>query len=82
MVCTPNTLLLTLEELQTLTGYRTRPKMIEWLIRRHWVFEPPGRKGDIPKVARAYFEACMSGQEPTERRIRPNLDWLTKPGAK
>lgn len=74
--------MLNLEELQALTGYRTRSKIVDWLTRRHWVFEPPDRKGDIPKVARAYFDARMSGQIPTERRIRPNLDWLTKPGAK
>lgn len=72
-------LLLTLDELQALTGYRTRSKMIQWLTQRDWVFEPPTKRGDIPKVSRAYFTARMSGQQPTERRKLPNLDWMTSP---
>lgn len=72
-------LLLTLEELRVLTGYRTRSKMVEWLTQRDWVFEPPSKKGDIPKVDRSYFHARMSGQTPTGRRMRPNLDWMTTP---
>ena len=74
-------LLLTLDELQALTGYRTRSKMIEWLTRRGWVFELPTKKGDFPKVDRSYFHARMSGQAPSERRARHNLNWMRSPKA-
>ena len=72
-------LLLTLDELRALTGYRTRSKMIEWLTQRGWVFEPPSKRGDIPKVDRAYFHARMSGQTPIARRTRPNVSWMRSP---
>jgi Domain of unknown function (DUF4224) len=70
-------LLLSATELHELTGFCKPYKMIEWLVQRGWVFEPPLKRGDIPKVDRTYFHARMSGQAPGPRRVRPNLEWMT-----
>lgn len=72
-------LLLSASELRELTGFRKPSKMVDWLTQRAWVFEPPCKRGDIPKVDRAYFHARMSGQASGPRRGRPNLDWMTSP---
>lgn len=44
-------------ELESLTGLQQPKRMCAWLLDREWVFEPPKRRGDIPKVARAYHDA-------------------------
>lgn len=75
------TLELTREQLVALTGYRQPARMVAWLLARGWVFEPPARRGDIPKVAVAYHEARMSGRaDPTawKRRARPTTSWMTE----
>lgn len=66
-------LLLTADELKALTGTRQAKRMAAWLISRGWVFEPPARRGDIPKVDRAYYLARMSDQIGTPRREGPRL---------
>jgi Domain of unknown function (DUF4224) len=72
-------LLLTRDELKALTGYERPSRMCAWLRTRGWVHEAPGRKGDVPKVARAYHDARMSGVvAPTgDRRDGPRLEFMT-----
>lgn len=57
-------LLLTDDELEDLTGYKVWRCQIEWLRRRGWRFET--NAAGRPRVARAYFERRMVGEEKTE----------------
>ena len=78
------TLTLTADELQALTGYRQPARMVEWLTARGWIFEPPARRGDVPKVGRAYAEARMAGQQPApagQRRVAPSAAWMLERAA-
>jgi Domain of unknown function (DUF4224) len=72
-------LLLTREELRALTGFERPSRMCAWLRDRGWVHEGPARKGDVPKVARAYHDARMNGTlaSPSRRRDGPRLDFMT-----
>jgi hypothetical protein len=71
---------LTREQLEQLTGTVQPKRMCDWLDARHWVFELPARRGDIPKVARAYHDARMSGQPITgTTRRRAKTEWMTQP---
>lgn len=67
---------LTPEDLHSLTGYRQAKRQAEWLAARGWIFEPPARRGERPKVDREYYLGRMSGQAPaaTRRRSALNLD--------
>lgn len=72
------------DELVSLTSTVQPKRMCVWLTERHWVFEPPARRGDIPKVARAYHAARMSGQAlPTaaghQKRPRARLNFMLQP---
>ena len=72
-------LLLTRAELEDLTGRRQAAAMVEWLHRHNWVFEAPDRRGDIPKVARAFFNAKMTGTPlPGARRAEPRVDFFNR----
>lgn len=74
-----SSLLLSREELQTLTGMRQPKRMCEWLEQRMWVFEAPCRRGELPKVDRAYYLARMSGQQTAKtKRSSPQLDFMLK----
>lgn len=65
------------EQLCSLTGYSQPARQCAWLKSRGWVFEPPAKRGDGPKVAIAYHDARMSGAAPAPNaRRRPNLDWM------
>lgn len=73
---------LTREQLVSLTGYSQGKRMCAWLDARGWVYEPPARRGALPKVSRAYHDARLSGLQPTPqqpRRGRLNLDWMLAP---
>jgi len=71
-------LLLTRDDLQALTGHKSPAAMARWLRQRGWIHELPARQGDIPKVARAYFDARMTGAPlPGQRRVGPRLEFLT-----
>jgi hypothetical protein len=59
------------DQLAALTGTVQPKRMVAWLEARHWVFEPPARRGDIPKVAIAYHAARMTGQP--DEPISPDL---------
>lgn len=75
-------MLLTRDELVKLTGYAQPARMCAWLTSRGWHFEPPPRRGDIPRVSRAYCEARLAGEKPASpagRREGPRLDWMMQP---
>jgi len=72
-------LLLTREELVLLTSLVQPKRMCAWLTARGWVFETPSRRGDVPKVDRAYYAARMSGQQAAPRRVKPNFDFMLNP---
>ncbi|MFN3630244.1 MAG: DUF4224 domain-containing protein [Casimicrobiaceae bacterium] len=73
-------LMLNRDELETLTGTKQPKRMCDWLTARQWVFEAPSRRGDVPKVDRAYYLARMSGQQPgSKRKVKLNLDWMLQP---
>lgn len=69
-------ILLNRAELEELTGTKQPVRMATWLDRRHWVYEPPARRGEIPKVSRQHFEDRMSGKPKTPRRSGPRLDFF------
>lgn len=73
-------LLLTREELELLTGTKQPKRMGQWLAARGWHHEQPARRGDVPKVDRAYYAARMSGQQPQpQQRTRLRLDFMLNP---
>lgn len=75
----PAPLCLTREELKVLTSTVQPKRMCAWLTDRGWIFENPSRRGDIPKVDRAYYLARMSGQRPITKRAGPRLDFMLRP---
>ncbi|MGQ2956586.1 DUF4224 domain-containing protein [Agrobacterium sp.] len=68
--------LMSREELGALTGTLQPKRMCAWLEARGWVYEPPARRGDIPKVLRAYRDARLSGIQP-ERKRKANYSFMT-----
>lgn len=74
---TTDGILLSRSELTDLTGAFRSSAMVHWLERRNWIFEPPAKSGDYPKVARAYFLSRMTGASVTgQRREMPRLSFL------
>lgn len=72
-------LLLTADELRALTGTKQAKRQADWLTARGWQFEPASRRGECPKVGRAYAEARMAGRQPAPdapRRVAPSADWM------
>ena len=72
-------LLPTPDELRDLTGTKQAKRQADWLKARGWQFEPPARRGECPKVGRAYAEARMAGLQVTPdqpRRVAPSADWM------
>jgi len=68
-------LLLTLEEVQQITGLKLRGRQIEWLRTRHWQFEVNAR--GVPIIARSYAESRLSGvttSRQSTRAKRPNFE--------
>lgn len=72
----PLSALMSREELGALTGTKQPKRMCAWLEMRGWVHEPPARRGDIPKVLRAYRDARLSGVQPG-RMKRANYAFMT-----
>lgn len=72
-------LILSPSELASLTGYAQPARQAQWLASRAWVFEPPRRRGESPKVSRAYFDARMAGKTPAPEAERqgPRFAWMT-----
>ena len=74
---TEPSILLKRPELEELTGTKQPLRMAAWLESRHWVYEPPERRGEIPKVSRQHFEDRMSGKSSTPRRSNgPRVDFF------
>jgi hypothetical protein len=69
---------LTRDDLVALTGYQQPRRMCAWLRARGWVYEAPARRGDVPKVARAYHDARMSGATAFDHGYRegPRMDFM------
>lgn len=63
-------MLMTDDEIQELTGYKTAKGQIEWLRARGWVFEL-NRVGR-PKVDREYYRGKMGNARATEEAAGPN----------
>lgn len=68
--------LLSRNELLALTGTMQPKRMCQWLELRGWAFEPPARRGDTPKVLRAYRDARLTGTR-TERSKRADYSFMT-----
>jgi len=70
-------LLLTVDEVQQITGLKLRGRQIEWLRTRHWQFEVNAR--GVPIIARSYAESRLSGATASPQSMRtrrPNFDAL------
>lgn len=73
---------LTRDDLVSLTGTVQPKRMCDWLAARQWPFELPARRGDIPKVSRAYHDAKLSGVPiaiAESKRGRAKLDFMLRP---
>ena len=68
--------LMSREELVGLTGTKQPKRMSAWLEARGWAHELPARRGDIPKVLRAYRDSRMSGPQP-DRTNKANYSFMT-----
>lgn len=69
------TTLLTRDEIEELTGAKTAAAQCRWLDMKNWIYETD-TKGR-PKVARAYFDARMTGAPlPGQRRNGPRLGFM------
>ena len=76
-------MLLTRAELVALTDTKQPKRMIAWLTARGWQFEEPAKRGEVPKVDRAYYLARMAGQKAPSadgaRRVQPDFSALLQP---
>lgn len=63
-------MLMTDEELQDLTGYKSAKSQIEWLRTRGWIFEL-NRIGR-PRVDREYYRSRMGNGRQPEAKTGPN----------
>ena len=64
-------LFLTGEELETLTGFKSPGRQVNWLQSRGWRFEINGNRK--PVVARKYAENALGCGIPEEQSYRPNF---------
>ncbi len=67
-------LFLNADELETLTGFKTPARQVEWLRTKGWRFEINGNRRPI--VARKYAEKMLGCGVPEERGYRPNFSAL------
>lgn len=79
-------LVLSLTELQELTGLKRACAIEQWLVRHGWVHEPAIRPGEYPRVARAYYywrlvDPSAAPSREAARPLGPNLDFMLKGGA-
>ena len=66
-----NTLFLTPEEVEQLTGFRTPARQVAWLRDKGWRFEINGNRRAI--VARKYAEKMLGCGMPEDSAYRPNF---------
>lgn len=64
-------LFLTVDEVATLTGFKTPARQVEWLSKKGWRFEINGNRRPI--VARKYTEKMLGCGAPEEAAYRPNF---------
>jgi len=64
-------LLLTADELITLTGYRQHRRQLRWIAERLKI-KPPTRPDGLPIISRAQLEAALAGK--AERVSKINWD--------
>lgn len=69
-------LFLSLEELGTLTGFKTPARQVDWLRTKGWRFEVNGNRRPI--VARKYAEKMLGCGVPEETGYRPNFAALQR----
>lgn len=67
-------LFLNADELETLTGFKTPGRQVDWLRTKGWRFEINGNRRPI--VARKYAEKMLGCGVPEERGYRPNFSAL------
>lgn len=68
-------ILLTREEIEDLTDAKTATAQCRWFEVRNWIYETDAK--GRPKVARAYFDARMTGAPlPGQRRNGPRLGFM------
>lgn len=65
------TLFLTSEELETLTGFKTSSRQVEWLRKKGWRFELNGNRR--PVIARKYAEKMLGCGVPEQQSYKPNF---------
>jgi hypothetical protein len=76
-------LVLSRDELQQVTGLKRPSAMCKWLDDHGWPYEAPMRAGEMPIVAREYFQRRLvePGAVPVGRklpRLKPNLDFMLR----
>jgi hypothetical protein len=67
-------LFLSAEELETLTGFKTPARQVEWLRTKGWRFEINGNRRAI--VARKYAEKMLGCGVPEVQGYQPNFHAL------
>lgn len=67
-------LFLTADELNTLTGFKTPARQVEWLRTKGWRFEINGNRRAI--VARKYAEKMLGCGVAEEQGYKPNFNAL------
>lgn len=64
-------LLLTADEMQDLTGFKTPARQVQWLHTKGWRFEVNGNRRPI--VARKYAEKMLGCGAPEQVSYQPNF---------
>jgi hypothetical protein len=64
------------DEVEVLTGFRTRTRQVEWLRTKGWRFELNANRKPI--IARRYAEKMLGCGEDHEQRTRPNFGALLR----
>lgn len=65
------------EEVETLTGFKTPMRQVEWLRTKGWRFEVNGNRKPI--IARRYAEKVLGCDGDEGQRLRPNFGALLRP---
>ena len=69
--------LLTPDEVEQITGRKSKKHQVQWLTAKHWQFDVNAR--GVPIIARSYAEMRLSGVTPapqSTRTRRPNFEAL------
>lgn len=64
------------DEVETLTGFKTPMRQIDWLRTKGWRFEMSGSRR--PVIARRYAEKMLGCGNDDEQRPRPNFGALLR----